>query len=196
MIVLWIVGLGNPGKKYEKTRHNIGFQVVDKMAERLNIRWSTQSRMNAEIGEGILNNGEKIILHKPMTFMNLSGESVRAYYDYYKMSLEDMIIVYDDLDTAVGKVRLRYKGSAGGHNGIKSIIACMGTEQFKRIRVGISRPPAGMDVVQYVLAPFTKEEQVKMDIVTNYCCEALEYLSEHSFEQTMAKFNGGVKEIF
>lgn len=190
MNVLWIVGLGNPGKKYEQTRHNIGFQVVDRMAERLNITWSSQRKMQADIGEGKLSNGEKIVLHKPMTFMNLSGESVRAYADYFQPELDQLIVVYDDLDTEVGKVRLRYKGSAGGHNGIKSLIQHLGTESFKRIRVGISRPPAGEEVVRYVLAPFTKTEQAVMDTVIEHCCDALEFLSENTFDQTMAKFNG------
>lgn len=195
MKVLWIVGLGNPGKQYEQTRHNIGFQVVDRLADRLNIRLSNQRKCKAEIGEGAFENGVKVVLHKPMTYMNLSGESVRAYFEYFRPDLDQLLVIYDDLDTEIGKVRLRYKGSAGGHNGVKSIIQHLGTEQFKRIRVGISRPPAGMEVVRYVLDPFTKEEQARMEHVIDHCCDALAYLSEHSFDQTMAKFNGEAKTL-
>lgn len=184
----WIVGLGNPGKNYEKTRHNVGFMALDRLAQKHGIS-ITQSKCKALVGEGFVGR-EKVVLIKPMTFMNLSGESVRAYMDYYKVELKDLIVVYDDLDTEVGRIRLRYQGSAGGHNGIKSIIQHTGTQTFDRVRMGISRPQGGMAVVDYVLAPFAKAEQPLLDEMIEKTCDALEYSLDHTFEQTMAQFNG------
>lgn len=184
----WIVGLGNPGPNYAKTRHNIGFMALDRLADRHNIS-ITQSKCKALIGEGIIG-GVKTVLIKPMTFMNLSGESVRAYMDFYKVSLEDLIVVYDDMDTETGKVRLRYQGSAGGHNGIKSIIQHTGTQQFNRVRMGISRPEPGHAIVDYVLSKFMKNEKEALEQTIEQTCDALEYSLDHTFEHTMAKFNG------
>ena len=141
----WIVGLGNPGPKYEKTRHNVGFMVIDELARRWGIAVN-QTKCKALIGEGHVA-GVKVALIKPMTYMNLSGESVRAFIDYYKQDIEDGLVVYDDLDTEAGKIRLRYKGSAGGHNGIKSLIAHLNTQNFNRVRMGISRPEPGYAIV-------------------------------------------------
>jgi PTH1 family peptidyl-tRNA hydrolase len=187
--VKWIAGLGNPGGKYEGTRHNVGFMAVDRMAERLGLRWTTNARCRAQIAEGRLANGETVVLLKPQTYMNLSGESVRAYMDYYKLPLEDFIVIYDDMDTEVGQLRLRYKGSAGGHNGIKSIIQHTGTEQFKRIRIGISRPPEGVDVIHYVLSDFARSERAIIDKVLDLTCDAIEMASVEAFDKVMAKFN-------
>lgn len=184
----WIVGLGNPGSSYDKTRHNVGFMALDSIAARHNISFGP-SKCKALIGEGNIG-GTKVVLIKPMTYMNLSGESVRAYMDYYKASLEDLVVVYDDLDTLVGKVRLRYQGSAGGHNGIKSIIQHTGKQTFNRIRMGISRPEPGLAVVDYVLSPFAKKEKQYVQEMIDQSCDAIEYSLEHTFEQTMAKFNG------
>jgi PTH1 family peptidyl-tRNA hydrolase len=184
----WIVGLGNPGSAYESTRHNAGFMVVDELARRWNISVN-QNKCKALIGEARVG-GEKVALIKPMTYMNLSGESVRAFMDYYKAKLEDMIVVYDDLDTETGRIRLRYQGSAGGHNGIKSIIQHTGTQTFNRIRMGISRPKPGMQVVDYVLAPFSKAEQPEVRRMVEDACDAVEFALGHPFEETMAKFNG------
>lgn len=185
----WIAGLGNPGGKYEGTRHNVGFMAVDRMAERLGVRWTVNTRCRALVGEGRLANGETVVLLKPQTYMNLSGESIRAYMNYYKLPLEDFIVVYDDMDTEVGQLRLRYKGSAGGHNGIKSIIQHTGTEQFKRIRIGISRPPEGMEIVHYVLSDFTRSERPIIDKVLDLTCDAIEMASGEAFDKVMAKFN-------
>ncbi|WP_027092141.1 aminoacyl-tRNA hydrolase [Cohnella thermotolerans] len=184
----WIVGLGNPGSDYESTRHNAGFMVVDELARRWNISVN-QNKCKALIGEARVG-GEKVALIKPMTYMNLSGESVRAFMDYYKAKLEDMIVVYDDLDTETGRIRLRYQGSAGGHNGIKSIIQHTGTQTFNRIRMGISRPKPGVQVVDYVLAPFSKAEQPEVRRMVEDACDAVEFALGHPFEETMAKFNG------
>ncbi|ANY73604.1 aminoacyl-tRNA hydrolase [Paenibacillus ihbetae] len=183
----WIVGLGNPGPAYEKTRHNVGFMALDALAERHGMKFN-QSKCKSVIAEGFIG-GTKTVLIKPMTFMNLSGEAVRAYMDYYKASLEDMIVVYDDLDTVVGKIRLRYQGSAGGHNGIKSIIQHTGTQTFNRVRMGISRPEPGYAIVDYVLGAFPKGEREQLQRMVDMTCDALEFSLDHTFEQTMAKFN-------
>ncbi|RKP45446.1 aminoacyl-tRNA hydrolase [Cohnella endophytica] len=183
----WIVGLGNPGAAYAHTRHNAGFMVVDELARRLNIEVST-NKCKALIGEARVG-AEKIALIKPMTYMNLSGESMRAFMDYYKVKLEDLIVVYDDMDTETGRIRLRYQGSPGGHNGIKSIIQHMGTQNFNRVRVGISRPKPGMVISDYVLSTFAKAEQTDLRKSIEDACDAIEYAMQHSFEQTMAKYN-------
>ncbi|XEC94985.1 aminoacyl-tRNA hydrolase [Paenibacillus tarimensis] len=183
----WIVGLGNPGTSYQGTRHNVGFMVVEALAQRWGIQ-VTQSKFKAMLGEGNVQ-GTKIVLIKPMTYMNLSGESVRAFMDYYKADLSDCIIVYDDLDTETGRIRLRYQGSAGGHNGIKSIIAHTGTQVFNRVRMGISRPEPGRNIADYVLSDFAKSERDKLNGMIEYACEAIEYSLSHPYEETMGKFN-------
>ena len=181
----WIVGLGNPGKKYERTRHNIGFMVLEQLAEQQGWRWTSNAKCRAETAEGFVE-GKKLVLIKPMTYMNLSGEAVRRFVEYYKADVEEMIVVYDDLDTPFGKIRLRYKGSAGGHNGIKSIIEQIGTQTFNRIRVGISRPEPDLSVVDYVLSDFSKEEAKSLPHVLNQCCEAILFSLDQPFEKTMA----------
>ncbi|MNW32724.1 Peptidyl-tRNA hydrolase [compost metagenome] len=183
----WIVGLGNPGPQYEKTRHNVGFMALDRLAARHGIAVN-QSKCKALVGEGMIG-GVKTVIIKPMTYMNLSGESIRAYMDYYKATLDDLIVVYDDLDTEIGKIRLRYQGSAGGHNGIKSIIQHTGTQQFNRIRMGISRPEPGYAIVDYVLSTFPKKEKEQLDSMIEETCDALEFSLNETFERTMAKFN-------
>lgn len=187
-MIKWIVGLGNPGPAYEQTRHNVGFMVVDELAKRWDIKL-TQSKCKALIGEGRIQ-GQKVALLKPMTYMNLSGESVRAFMDYYKTELKDGLIVYDDLDTEIGKLRLRYQGSAGGHNGIKSLIQHLGTQSFHRIRMGISRPEPGMVISDYVLSKFAKAERDKLEAMIGAACDAAEHSLQAPFEETMAKFNG------
>lgn len=184
----WIVGLGNPGSAYDKTRHNVGFMTLDALAARHGIAFGP-SKCKALVGEGNID-GTKVVLIKPLTYMNLSGESVHAFMSYYKANLEDLIVVYDDLDTLVGKIRLRYQGSAGGHNGIKSIIQHTGTQTFNRIRLGISRPDPGLAIVDYVLSPFAKKEKDYLQQMIDHSCDAIEYSLDHSFEHTMAKFNG------
>ncbi|SDE53640.1 peptidyl-tRNA hydrolase, PTH1 family [Paenibacillus sp. UNCCL117] len=183
----WFVGLGNPGKQYEQTRHNIGFMALDRFAARHGIKIA-QSKCKALLGEGVVG-GQKVYLLKPQTYMNLSGESIRAFMDFYKAPIEDLIVVYDDLDTAYGQIRLRYQGSAGGHNGIKSTIAHLGTQSFNRIRIGISRPAPGRDIADYVLHAFSKDELAHMDTVLDKTNDAMEHLLALPFEKTMAKFN-------
>lgn len=183
----WFVGLGNPGEKYEHTRHNIGWMALDEAANRWGFQ-NAQLKCKGLILEGRVN-GEKVVLIKPMTYMNLSGECVRAYMDYFKADISDLVVVYDDMDTELGKIRLRMKGSHGGHNGIRSIIEHLGTEEFKRIRLGISRPAPGTDKVPYVLSNFRKEEQELLKETIQKAVDAMEYSVSNHFEKTMAKFN-------
>jgi len=182
-----MVGLGNPGKQYEHTRHNVGFDVIDELSRRFNIPLD-QSKLKGLYGIGFYK-GEKVLLLKPLTYMNLSGESIRAVMDYYDIDLEDLLVIYDDLDLPVGKIRLRQKGSAGGHNGIKSTVAHLGTQQFNRIRIGIDRPQNGMSVPDYVLGKFHKEEQSQVQDVIQKSADACEAWLERPFIQVMNDFN-------
>jgi peptidyl-tRNA hydrolase, PTH1 family len=182
-----IVGLGNPGKQFDKTRHNIGFEVIDELSGQLAIPLN-QSKFKGLFGTG-LHNGEKVILLKPLTYMNLSGESIRAIMDYYQIDLEDFVVIYDDLDLPVGKIRLRQKGSAGGHNGIKSTVAHLGTQEFNRIRIGIDRPRNGMKVPDYVLGRFHEEELGLTKEAVQKSADACKTWMEKPFLQVMNEFN-------
>lgn len=189
-MVKMIVGLGNPGSKYNDTKHNIGFMAVDRIVKKLDVNFTENKNFKAEIGSDFIN-GEKIYFIKPTTFMNNSGIAVKALLTYYNISIKDMIIIYDDLDMEVGKIRFRQKGSAGGHNGIKSIIAHLGTQEFDRIKVGIGRPNGRMTVINHVLGKFDKNDEImisntldKVDNAVNY------YLQTNDFQKTMQKYNG------
>lgn len=182
-----IVGLGNPGKQYEQTRHNVGFLTIDELSRMLNIPLD-QSKHKGLYGIGFYQ-GEKVLLLKPLTYMNLSGESIRAIVDYYQIDIEDLVLIYDDLDLPVGKIRLRQKGSAGGHNGIKSAIAHLGTQEFNRIRIGIDRPPKGMAVPDYVLGRFSKEEQPSVADSVKKSADACETWLKRPFLQVMNEYN-------
>lgn len=151
-----IVGLGNPGTEYAATRHNIGFDMVTYLSDKYRIPMRGKEG-KAIVGKGLIE-GQKVMLAQPQTYMNLSGESVRALMDYYKLSEEDVIILYDDISMPVGQVRIRPKGSAGGHNGIKSIIQHLGTQEFLRIKIGVGDKPVNGDLVKHVLGRFSKEE--------------------------------------
>ena len=187
-----IVGLGNIGKRFELTRHNIGFEVVDDILERHQFTLDKQKFKGAYTIERL--NGEKVIFIEPMTMMNLSGQAVAPLMDYYNVDVEDLIVLYDDLDLEQGQVRLRQKGSAGGHNGMKSIIKMLGTDQFKRIRIGVGRPTNGMSVPDYVLQKFSKEEMIIMEKVIEHSAKAVESFIESSrFDHVMNEFNGEVK---
>ena len=152
-----IVGLGNPGKKYENTRHNIGFAAIDYIAEKEGININT-GKHKALVGSGYID-GVKVLLVKPQTFMNLSGESLRPIMDFYKLEPEDFLVIFDDIDLDVGRIRVRRKGSAGGHNGMKSIISHLGSMEFPRIKIGVGAKPAGYDLADYVLGHFTRADQ-------------------------------------
>ena len=183
-----IIGLGNPGKQYEHTRHNIGFNVVDALAD----QWGAplnQTKFNGMYATIHRPEG-KVMLLKPLTYMNLSGECVRPMMDYFDIEIEDIIVIYDDLDLDVGKLRLRQKGSAGGHNGIKSLIQHLGTQEFNRIRVGVSRPPAGMKVADYVLSKFSIDEQPVVEDAIKKSCNAVEAALSKKFLDVMSTFNG------
>ncbi|MBC6316341.1 aminoacyl-tRNA hydrolase [Listeria grandensis] len=181
-----IVGLGNPGKKYERTRHNVGFMVVDELSFRYQTPWK-KSKFNG-MTSSIVVNGEKMLLVKPLTFMNLSGECVRPLMDYYDMSVDDVMIIYDDLDLPTGKIRLRQKGSAGGHNGMKSLIQHLKTQEFNRIRVGVDRPANG-DIINYVLGDFPKAEQADIIDAIKKSADAVEAWSNKGFAEVMNQFN-------
>ncbi|MDQ1143337.1 PTH1 family peptidyl-tRNA hydrolase [Bacillus sp. SORGH_AS 510] len=182
-----IVGLGNPGKQYDQTRHNIGFEVIDELSHQFSIPL-TQSKFKGLFGMGMYK-GEKVLLLKPLTYMNLSGESIRAVMDYYQIDVEDLVVIYDDLDLPVGKIRLRQKGSPGGHNGIKSTVAHLGTQQFNRIRIGIDRPTPGMSVPDYVLGRFRSEETPFMQEAVKKSAAACESWLEKPFLQVMNEYN-------
>ncbi|WP_017729505.1 aminoacyl-tRNA hydrolase [Halalkalibacterium ligniniphilum] len=182
-----IVGLGNPGAKYAGTRHNVGFDIIDRCAENLQLEMN-QTKFKGLYGS-IIRNGEKVFLLKPQTYMNLSGESVRPFMDYYQIPLEDLLVIYDDLDLPVGKIRIRVKGSSGGHNGIKSLIAQLGTQEFKRIRVGVDRPPAGVSVVNHVLGGYRPEERPHIEQAIDLSAKAAEQWISRPFLEVMNEFN-------
>jgi peptidyl-tRNA hydrolase, PTH1 family len=182
-----IVGLGNVGPQYQETRHNTGFMVVDEFASKNNINFTTQ-KMEAKIGTGMIN-GEKVMLVKPLTFMNESGRAVGPLMKYYKLDLSDLIVVYDDMDLPVGKIRLRNHGSAGGHNGIKSLIAHLKTDKFNRIRVGTDHPTQ-QSVVDYVLGQFTDSQKPMLLHAMDQSVEALNsFVDKTDFQQLENRFN-------
>ncbi|MBE6071972.1 MAG: aminoacyl-tRNA hydrolase [Clostridium butyricum] len=181
-----IVGLGNPGIQYENTRHNIGFNVIDNIAREYNIQINRE-KFKGVCGEGFIAN-KKVMLLKPTTYMNLSGESVREVIDFYKLTNEQIIVIYDDISLEVGRLRLREKGSAGGHNGIKSIIAHLGTDIFPRIKVGVGQP--NVDLVKYVLGKFTKEEMDILKYSIDAATKSVEEIIRLDVKQAMNKYNG------
>ncbi|HEN9293450.1 TPA: aminoacyl-tRNA hydrolase [Streptococcus agalactiae] len=189
-MVKMIVGLGNPGSKYNDTKHNIGFMAIDRIVKNLDVNFTEDKNFKAEIGSDFIN-GEKIYFIKPTTFMNNSGIAVKALLTYYNISIKDMIIIYDDLDMEVGKIRFRQKGSAGGHNGIKSIIALLGTQEFDRIKVGIGRPNGRMTVINHVLGKFDKNDEIMISNTLDKVDNAVKYyLQTNDFQKTMQKYNG------
>ncbi|WP_414054680.1 aminoacyl-tRNA hydrolase [Macrococcus equi] len=186
-----IVGLGNIGKKYEDTRHNVGFMVIDAFLKKHNIELDKQ-KFKGNYAIATIK-GEKVLLIEPMTYMNLSGEAVRPLMDYYKVDIEDLVVLYDDLDMPQGRIRIRQKGSAGGQNGMRSIIQHLGTQEFKRIRLGIGRPEGRKPVVDYVLQKFSSDEMITMQKVIDHTIEALEtFIGGEKFENVMNQYNGDV----
>lgn len=182
-----IAGLGNPTKEYDKTRHNVGFSVIDVLADKYRIDVS-EKKHKGLCGRGAIE-GQKVILVKPQTFMNLSGECIREVADYYKIEMEDVIIIYDDISLEPGQLRIRLKGSAGGHNGIKNIIAHLGTQEFPRIKVGVGAKPPRMDLADYVLSRFAKEEQPLMEDAFKEAAEAAVMMMTDGAEKAMNHFN-------
>lgn len=182
-----IVGLGNPGEKYAKTRHNIGFRAVSQLAEDLSIK-ADQIRCHSLVGEGVYKT-EKIILAQPITYMNKSGKAVKALINKYNLDLKDLIVIYDDLDLDVGEIRIKRKGSSGGHNGLKSIIKSLDSKKINRIKVGIGRPPSGLDVAEYVLDYFSDENEKIIKNTLNKVVEAVKLIKEDSVEAAMNNYN-------
>lgn len=187
-----IAGLGNPTKEYDKTRHNVGFSVIDVLADRYRIDVS-ERKHKALCGRGAIE-GQKVVLMKPQTFMNLSGESIRAAVDFYKVEPEDIIIIYDDVSLEPGQLRIRLKGSAGGHNGIKNIIAHLGTQEFPRIKVGVGAKPPRMDLAAYVLSRFSQGEQKLMDDAFSEAAGAAVMMMTDGADRAMNHYNTKKKE--
>lgn len=184
-----IIGLGNPGSKFEGTRHNIGFDMIDALAESYQIKVK-QLKFKALCGEGMMQ-GEKVILVKPQTFMNLSGESVRELKRYYKLEDENMIVIYDDVSLDVGRIRIRPKGSDGGHNGMKSIIYQLNSNEFPRIRIGVGSRPPQLDLADYVLGHFTQEDRKLLDDTRKRVEHVLPLLMKFGVSYAMNEVNGG-----
>ena len=183
-----IVGLGNPKKDYENTRHNIGFDVIDKLAEQENIG-VLEKKHKAVIGKGYVA-GQKCVLAKPQTFMNLSGESVRELIDYYKVDeTAELIVISDDVSLEVGQLRIRKKGSAGGHNGLKNIIAHLGHDNFIRVKMGVGEKPRGWDLADYVLGHFTADERKVMDGAAERAADAIRMIIAQDADAAMNEYN-------
>lgn len=182
-----IVGLGNPGLRYQATRHNIGFMFVDEIASKLKIEFNLNKQLKSLIANTTFN-GEKIILIKPQTFMNLSGEAVLAVTNYYKIDVSDILIVYDDLDLPVGKIRIRKNGSSGGHKGMSNIIELMKTSEIKRIRIGIMNN-SKIDTVDYVLGKFSEDDKALINLAISQAQKMLESYLVDTFDDFMNKFN-------
>ena len=178
-----IAGLGNPGKQYENTRHNAGFMALDALADQLGTSIE-EKKHKALCGKGLIG-GEKVILLKPQTFMNLSGESIRAAADFYKVDPDHIIVIYDDISLEPGQLRIRKKGSAGGHNGIKSIIAHLGTQNFQRIKVGVGEKPKNWDLADYVLGNFSREDRKLVDDALERTVKAAELIVQGETDRAM-----------
>lgn len=181
-----IVGLGNPGKEYENTRHNIGYIFIDNFADSLGIKID-KKKFNGLYAETIINN-EKVILVKPLSYMNLSGEVVIQFVNFYKINIEDILIINDDLDMETGRIRLRYKGTSGGHNGLKNIALHLGTEDFKRLKIGISNNKL-IDTKDYVLGKFSKEDKELINELKPKINDLLNDYLEMDFDKLMCKYN-------
>ena len=182
-----IVGLGNPGSEYAKTKHNVGWMFVDRMAERIGATgWKEKEK--GMVAEGRVG-AEKVLLVKPMTYMNNSGECVGPLMRWYKLGPEDVLVVHDDMDIPAGTIRIRKKGSAGGHNGIKSLIAHIGSEKFIRVRIGIGRPLPGRTVINHVLEPFAAEDVPRIAEAIEYLQPAVDCIINEDVDMAMNRYN-------
>ncbi len=182
-----VVGLGNPGNKYNGTRHNVGFDTIDLLAKEFSINVS-KLKHKALLGEGKID-GTKVILVKPQTYMNLSGESVREIISWYKAPIENVVTIYDDIDLSLGKIRVRPKGSSGSHNGMKSLIYQLQSDQFPRIRIGIDKPKPGWDLAGFVLSRFDKEERASVDESIDRAAKSAVEIIKNGVDSAMNKFN-------
>jgi len=186
---MWlIVGLGNPGERYARTRHNVGFRSVETLAERHSLTFR-QQRANSQLAEGIIH-GQWVVLVKPQTYMNLSGQAVSALRNWYKIDLaHELLVIYDDLDLPFARIRIRERGSAGTHNGMRSIVAQLGTTEFPRLRVGIGQPPGKMDAADYVLSRFTPEEEAVLPDVLARVADAVDVILREGLITAMNRYN-------
>ena len=182
-----IVGLGNPEEDYSKTRHNMGFNVINKLAEKYNIEVN-KKKFEGLYGDGIIENN-KVILLKPQTYMNLSGKSIAQVVNFYKIPLENIIVIYDDVDIDIGLIRIRKQGSSGSHNGMKSVVEELSSEDFARIRVGIGKPKFDNDMINYVLGAIPEEEQKSLDEGINKAKDAIEEILKNGIDIAMNKYN-------
>ena len=182
-----IVGLGNPEPEYSNTRHNMGFDVINKLAKENDISLN-RTKFNAVYGTGIIE-GEKVILIKPQTFMNNSGESAKEFVDFYKEPLDNLMVIFDDMDTEVGTIRVRAKGGPGSHNGMKSIVNCLNSEEFARIRIGIGRPVGEYDRIDYVIGQIPDEEKQILEKGQDVAVNAIKYWIKNGIDNTMNKYN-------
>ena len=188
-----IVGLGNPDKKYQNTRHNVGFDVIDAIADKNHITVG-ERKHKALIGKGFVG-GQKVVLVKPQTYMNLSGESVREVIDFYKIDEKsELIVISDDVSLDVGQIRIRKKGSAGGHNGLKNIILHLGHDEFHRVRMGVGEKPEGYDLVDYVLGHFPKEDREVMDESAGRAADAVEVMITDGVDAAMNQYNKKIQQ--
>lgn len=185
-----VVGLGNPEPKYDRTRHNIGFEVVDYLAETWNLPWKENKRFQGLVAEGIAVSGKKIRLLKPLTYMNRSGQAVRAVIDWYKISPQAVLVAYDEMDLPVGRLRMRLTGSAGGHNGMKSIISHLGSQEFPRLRIGIGKSTGKKQTVSHVLGKFAPDESKIIKEVLDLSTDAIAMSLTKGVEKSMSFYNG------
>jgi PTH1 family peptidyl-tRNA hydrolase len=184
-----IVGLGNPEPKYDKTRHNIGFEAVNALADSWGFNWEKNQRFQGLFAEGIAPNRSKMRLLKPLTYMNRSGQSVRAVIDWYKLSPESVLVIYDDMDLPVGRLRIRLSGSAGGHNGMKSIISHLGSQNFPRLRIGIGKSNGNKETVSHVLGKFAPTETKVVTEVLELAIKAVNLSLKEGVEKAMSLYN-------
>ena len=182
-----IIGLGNPESEYSKTRHNMGFNTINKLAKQYEINID-KSKFKGLYGDGIIE-GEKVILLKPQTYMNLSGESVKEIVDFYKLDINNLIVIYDDMDIEPGKIKVRKSGGAGTHNGMKSVVSELKTQNFKRIRVGIGTPEDKSDLIKYVIGAIPENQVEKLDKGTSLAKEAVIEIIKNGIDKAMNKFN-------
>lgn len=194
MTLQLLVGLGNPEPKYDRTRHNIGFVAIDRLATIWGGTWKEQRKFQGLFTEVPLAKGETIKLLKPLTYMNLSGQSIRAVMDWYKLPPESVLVIYDDMDLPLGKIRLRLSGSAGGHNGMKSTIAHLGTDKFPRLRIGIGKANGDKDTVSHVLGKFAPQEANLLNSVLQLVTDAVEVSLKDGLEKAMNIYNNKIAE--
>ena len=182
-----IVGLGNPESEYAQTRHNMGFNAINEISKKYEID-VTRSKFNSLYGSGIIEN-EKVILVKPQTYMNCSGEAIIEFINFYKLTLENLIVIYDDIDIEPGKIKIRKSGSPGSHNGMKSVVHCLSNENFKRIRIGIGKPKEETNLIEYVIGAIDEEDKENLKLGVNKASEAISEILKNGIDMAMNKYN-------